>query len=165
MTSTPAQHDALTIYLNDHLAAMTGTVELAKRAAASDQGSLLGPPLATLAGDLEADRGALVDLMARLDVGVTAYKVAAGWAAEKVGRLKLNGSWVSRSPLAPVVETEGLRLGIEHSACAWRTLLSLGDERLDTTEIERLATRSKNQVAVVERLRRQAAGTALGGTA
>lgn len=33
MTSSPAQHDALTIYLNDHLAAMTGSVELAKRAA------------------------------------------------------------------------------------------------------------------------------------
>lgn len=165
MTGTDQQQSMLTIYLNDHLAGATGGVELARRAAGSERGSPLGPPLQALAAGLAADRETLRELMAALDVGVTTYKVYAGWAAEKLGRFKLNGSWLSRSPLAPVIETEGLRLVVEANASVWRTLRALAetDRRLDAGTIDALVERAREQAEVVERLRRQASATAFGG--
>ena len=156
---TAQQEQALAIYLNDHLAGATGGLELAKRAAAAEQGSPLGPPLAALAAQIAADREALRTVMSRLRVRVQTYKVGAGWAAEKVGRLKLNGSWLSRTQLAPVLETEGLALGIAGKAALWRALRTLAesDERLDAAELDQLLARAADQADVVERLRRQAA--------
>jgi hypothetical protein len=91
--------------------------------------------------------------------------VYAGWAAEKIGRLKLNGGLLGRTPLAPVLETEGLRLGIEGTACLWRALRAFAsvDDRLDADQLDRLLARAGEQAEVVERLRRQAAATAFGG--
>ncbi len=162
---TEQQSAALSIYLNDHLAAATGGVELARRAAAAEQGSPLGAPLRALAGDLEADRRALTELMARLGVGVTSYKLAGAWLAEKAGRLKPNGGWLHRSALAPVVETEGLRLVAEHGAAAWRTLRALAgsDIRLDAAELDRLVDRAAEQAAVAGRLAAESAAHAFGG--
>ncbi len=162
---TDAQDSALGIYLNDHLAGATGGLELARRAAAAEQASPLGPPLHALAEEIAQDRETLKALMARLGVGVSTYKVYAGWLAEKVGRLKLNGSVVSRTPLAAVIETEGLRLGIEAKAGLWRAMRSLadGDERLTVAELDRLLSRAQEQSDVAERLRAQAAAIAFGG--
>ena len=39
--------------------------------------------------------------------------MVAGWVAEKAGRLKLNGSLLTYSPLSRLVELEGLSLGVE----------------------------------------------------
>jgi predicted DNA-binding ribbon-helix-helix protein len=162
---TAQQEQALAIYLNDHLAAATAGVELAKRAAAAEEGSPLGPPLAALAAEIAADREALKTMMSRLRVRIQTYKVGAGWVAEKAGRLKLNGSWLSRSPLAPVIETDGLAMGIEGKAALWRTLRSLAaaDQRIDVAELDQLLSRAAQHAEVVERLRRQAAATAFGG--
>lgn len=162
---TEAQETALRIYLNDHLAGATGGVELARRAATAEQASPLGPPLRSLAEGIAEDRDALHELMDRLGVGVQSYKVYAGWLAEKVGRLKLNGSLVSRTPLAAVLETEGLRLGIKGKAVMWQVLRGLADtdDRLHVAELDRLLARASDQVDVVERLQAQAAAAAFGG--
>lgn len=162
---TPSQERVLTIYLNDHLAAATGGVELARRAAGAERSSPLGPPLRALAEALGDDRDALRSVMGDLDVPVTSYKVYAGWVAEKVGRLKLNGSWVSRSSLSPVVEIEGLRLVVEHQAALWRTLQAqaVGDVRLDSARMDQQVTRWAEHAQVLERLRAQAAASAFGG--
>ncbi len=166
---TPAQQQALAIYLNDHLAGLTGVVELARRAARGEGSSPLAPPLRTLAADLAADRDALRELMGRLGVRVAAYKVGGGWVAEKLGRLKLNGAWLHRSALAPVVELEGLGLGIAANAATWRVLRGLAasapalDPVDDVARLDRLLDRSAQQAALVERLGLQAAASALGG--
>ena len=162
---TPTQERMLAIYLNDHLATATGGVELARRAAGAEKRSPLGPPLRALADGLAADRDALRSLMADLGVPEARYKVYAGWAAEKAGRLKLNGSWVSRSPLSPVVEVESLRLVVEHLADLWRTVhaQAVVDVRLDTARVEQLRNRAAEHLEVLQRLRAQAAATAFGG--
>lgn len=56
------------------------------------RGTELGAFLERLQADIEEDRRALEDLMSRLDVSTDQLKLAAAWAGEKVGRLKLNGS-------------------------------------------------------------------------
>ncbi|MGH8894577.1 MAG: hypothetical protein ACRDWY_14925 [Actinomycetes bacterium] len=145
----------LEIYLNDHLGGATGGVELVRRAAAAQRGTRNGPELRQLAEEIAADRETLLAIMRRLDVPVRLYKVGAGWAAEKVGRLKLNGAWVGRSPLSSVVELEGLLVGVNGKAALWRTLRGLADAdpRLDAAELDGLMRRADDQLKRIEDLR------------
>ncbi len=154
----------LDIYLNDHLGAATGGVELARRTASAQRETPRGPDLARLAEEIDADRSSLLAIMRALGVGVAHYKVGAGWVAEKVGRLKLNGSWVSRSPLSSVVELEGLVMGITGKLALWRTLRALADTepRLDPVELDRLVARAAEQRDRVEQLRLQVSADVLG---
>jgi hypothetical protein len=143
----------LGIYLNDHLAGATGGFELARRAATSqlDHGAVLGQ----LADEIHADRTALLDMMVALGIKVRRYKVYAGWMAEKVGRLKLNGRIAARSPLSGLVELEMLRLGVEGKAAGWLTLRALAerDGRLDAERLDELISRARRQSETLEELR------------
>ena len=93
----------LAIYLNDHLAGSTVGVELARRAAANNRKSAYGRFLEQLAAEIREDRETLLDIMRSLGVGIDRVKVSAAWAAEKLGRLKLNGRLLGYSPLSRLV--------------------------------------------------------------
>jgi hypothetical protein len=161
----------LGIYLNDHLAGATGGAELARRVAAARRGEEEGDTLLRFAADVAADRAALLDMMAALNVPVRAYKVYAGWIGEKAGRLKLNGRLLGRSPLSSLEELEMMRLGVEGKAAGWRTLQLLADTdpRLDRARLAELIARAKSQRELLEDLRVRAAravvsqGRAAGG--
>jgi hypothetical protein len=154
----------LAIYLNDHLAGATGGVELARRAAAWYPVPGQQATLGRLAADIAQDRMALLDLMAALGVPVRRYKVGVAWAAEKAGRLKLNGSLLTRSPLSNLEELEMLRLGVEGKAAGWRTLreLAKADGRLRPGTLDELITRAREQASLLEELRVQAAAQLIG---
>src|ERR1700685_4093213 len=97
--------------------------------------------------------------MAVLGMPVRRYKVGVAWAAEKAGRLKLNGRLRSRSPLSNLEELEMLRLGVEGKAAGWRTLRVLAgfDPRLDAVRLEGLMSRARDQADLLEELRVRAA--------
>ena len=154
----------LGIYLNDHLAGATGGLELFRRATGSHAGTAAGDVLKRLTAEVEEDREALLAIMKDLGVPVRQYKVAAGWLAEKAGRLKLNGRLLSRSPLSSVVELEGLHLGVLGKAAGWRTLRALADRepRLEAAALDRLIARATAQATELEDLRLAAATEALG---
>jgi predicted DNA-binding ribbon-helix-helix protein len=146
----------LPIYLNDHYAGSTLGVELAKRAAKNNNGNVeFGPPLATLAAEIDEDRDALKQIMGRLDVSEDRIKASIFWLGEKVGRLKPNGELLQFSPLSRVVELEGLITGVSGKLSLWRTLLELAerDERLDAGELEVLAGRAEDQLLRLHALR------------
>jgi hypothetical protein len=103
----------LGIYLNDHLAGSVLGVELARRSLAANEGSELGAFLRALLVEIVEDRATLIQLMERLSVPRSNGKIAAAWLAERLGRLKLNGQFTGYSPLSPLVELEGLAVGIE----------------------------------------------------
>jgi hypothetical protein len=149
----------LAIYLSDHLAGATAGVELVRRTAAAQRSTARGPDLARLADEIAADREALLTVMRRLGAPVRPHKIAVGWLAEKAGRLKPNGTWVTRSPLSSVVELEGLLLGITGKLALWRTLRSLADRdgRLDAADLDRLIRVAVRQRDEVEAMRDQAA--------
>jgi hypothetical protein len=155
----------IAIYLNDHLAAATGALELARRAAGSNAGNDYGPFLAELAGEIEDDLHALEVVMERLAVGRDRLKVAAGWAAEKAGRLKLNGQLLGYSPLSRVVELEMLSLGVEGKLSLWRVLepLAADDPRLRDVDVTDLMTRARSQRRRLEPRRLRAAREAFAG--
>jgi hypothetical protein len=154
----------LPIYLNDHLAGSTAALELARRALRSNSQNEYGPPLARLAAEVEQDRKTLLSIMAGLGVGSDRAKLIAAWAAEKVGRLKLNGRLLGYSPLSRLMELEVLLLGVTGKLALWRALDQLApqDPRLDRGELERLMERAAGQLQEIETLRQRAVIDAFG---
>lgn len=152
----------LATYLNDHLGGATAGVELVRRAARENAGSELGAFLSDLAAQIEADREALKAIMGELDVKADRAKVAGGWAAEKVGRLKPNAQLRGYSPLSPLVELEGLLVGIQGKLGLWRALAEIADALgLDRVRLQELAAGAETQQADVERHRIDVARRAL----
>jgi hypothetical protein len=160
-----ADNALLGIYLNDHLAGAVAGTGLAGRLAAAERGKPGGAMLARLAGEIEEDRAALLDMMAALGIPVRRYKTVAAWVAERVGRVKPNGHLISRSPLSRVVELEAMRLGVEGKAAGWRTLRLRAerDPRLDAARLDALIAGAEKQIDELERLRANAAADAFGG--
>jgi hypothetical protein len=153
---------ALGIYLNDHLAGATAGTALAHRMARTHQDQ--AERLIRLAAEIASDRAVLMDMMAALEIPVRSYKVAAAWAGEKAGRLKLNGHLFTRSPLSGLEELEILRLGVEGKAAGWRTLRTLAetDRRLDPARLDDLLARARRQSEELEDLRIRAAAAVIG---
>jgi hypothetical protein len=158
-SGAPSSATLRAIYLNDHLTAATAGVELFKRAANGQSHPARRTALGHLATEVASDRDALVAIMAKLGVRPAPHRIALGWAAEKLGRLKTNGSLLQRSPLSDLVELEGMLLGVQGKACLWRSLgvLAATDTRLDAHELELLEKRAASQCAELEAMRRSAA--------
>ena len=150
----PSPSKYLATYLNDHLLGATVGMELVRRAARENQGSELGAFLTGLAREIEDDRETLLALMAELGVKPDRLKVAAGWTGEKLGRLKPNAQLRGYSPLSPLVELEGLLIGIQGKLAMWQVLAELAVELgLDRARLEELTARAERQQADVERHR------------
>jgi hypothetical protein len=145
------------VYLNDHLAAATGALELFRRAAGSHP-TPRREELARLCSEVQADRDRLRTLMSRLDVGENQAMVAVGWIGERLGRFKPNGYLVSRSPLADVVELEGMRVAVHTKLACWQVLraVAVHDTRIAKTEIEELIARAEDQEKRLYKLHLQA---------
>lgn len=144
----------LATYLNDHLAGSTAGLELARRAASENDGTPLGRFLTGLAEEIAEDRQALEEIMDKLGVGIDHKKVAAGWLAEKAGRLKPNAQLLGYSPLSPLIELEGLSVGVEGKRAMWRALREVADEHdLDAARLDELAKRARRQRDRLERQR------------
>lgn len=155
----------LGIYLNDHLTGAIAGVELARRLARSEGEWAGNGKLERLADEVTADRDALVEIMMALDEPVRRLGLWAGWGVEKLGRLKLNGRVISRSPLSRVVELEAMRLAVEGKLAGWRCLRvrAADDRRLDTGRLDELITGGRSQVTRLERLRLRAVTELFGG--
>jgi hypothetical protein len=149
----------LPIYLNDHLAGATAGADLARRVAGSNDGNEdYRLPLSQLAREIEEDREALRAIMSRLDIGSDRAKQLLAWAAEKAGRLKLNGHLLSYSPLSRLEELEMLALGVAGKRSLWLSLLLLAPDQecLSTQELEQLIGRAEEQLDTIETCRQRA---------
>jgi hypothetical protein len=150
----------LAIYLQDHLAGATGGLELARRAAASNEGTPLGEFLEGLAEDIAEDRDVLVGIMDDLDVSQDKIKNALGWGAEKLGRLKPNGQLTGYSPLSRVVELEGLTVGVRGKLSLWENLRTTFGEEVAGRNLDGLIARAKGQIEGLTEHRTEAARVA-----
>jgi hypothetical protein len=158
----PSPSKYLATYLNDHVLGATLGTELVKRAARENQGSQLGEFLTGLARDIDDDRDTLLAVMREIGVKPDRLKVAAGWTGEKLGRLKPNAQLRGYSPLSPLVELEGLLIGIQGKLAMWQLLAEVApDVGLDRARLEALAARAERQQADVERHRRDVGRRAL----
>lgn len=149
----------LGIYLQDGLAAATGGLEMAKRAAGSNEGTTYGEYLAQVRDEVAEDRESLLGLMQALEVGPDHIKNASAWTAEKAGRLKLNGSLTSYSPLSRVVELDVLTLMARARLSMWEALrvVAPGEPELAEARLDILVERSQRQLEGLGRERAKAA--------
>ena len=163
---TPAllSNDLLTIYLNDHLAGATAGSDLATRAASENEGNEFGDALAPLAEEIAQDREELVAIMSALGRQIDHVKLAVGWTAEKLARIKPNGRVFGYSPLSRLLELEGLQGGVRAKRALWAALEEVADlyPALDPARLHVLHARADSQLEVVDRLQRRAARLALG---
>lgn len=153
----------LVTYLNDHLAGAMAAGEVVSRALASNRGDeRFKTPLTELRREIWEDRQSLLEIMEGLDVRVDKAKQLFAWAAEKVGRLKLNGRVCGYSPLSRVVELEFLALGVTGKLALWRTLIALSPAHptLDVKRLERLVARASRQLEMIEECRKEAVAEA-----
>ncbi|MEU3526781.1 hypothetical protein AB0E62_23420 [Streptomyces sp. NPDC038707] len=166
-TGRTAGPKPLGIYLNDHLAGATAGTGRAARLARTARGCALGRAIEPVAAEIAQDRTALLDIMRDLGVPVRRYKVCAGWAAERLGRLKPNGHLVRPAPLGTLLDLEALRLGVEGKAACWYTLrrLAATDGRLDPARLDTLLERARRQQERIEEWRVRQAEEALAAAA
>ena len=153
------------IYLQDQLAAATGAVEMANRTAGSNEGSEYGEYLAQVRDEVTADRDALRELMEKLGVKPDRVKIAGAWTAEKAGRLKLNGTLTSYSPLSRVVELDMLTLMARARLSLWEALrvVAPGEPALTEAHLDELCARAQSQLEGLGRERAKAARDAFAG--
>jgi hypothetical protein len=158
-------HDLLSTYLNDHLGGSTTGTELAERLAEQNRGTPYEPFLQRLSDEIKEDRDALQDIMRRLDVKESKVKVAGGWAAERLSRLKPNDRLVGYSPLSRLLELEGLSTGVQGKLSLWQVLGACADAEptLDKAELARLEQRARSQLEGLEQHRIQAGREAFVG--
>ena len=143
----------LRVYLNDHLCGSIAGCSLARRAVANATVPEIRASLEVLVPEIESDRQALRNLMRRFGVPADPVKVGAGYVLERVGRFKLNGHLVKRSPLSSVVELEILSLGVEGKLALWRNLRSVSSVTELSEALAELIDRAEAQRAELERLR------------
>ena len=156
--------EELSIYLNDHFAGATGGLELAKRAAGANADNEYGAVLDDLVEELESERESLRTLIEELGYGVDPIKAGAGWVAEKFGRLKLNGSLLSYSPLSRLIELEGLTIGVTGKLSMWRNLRASVGHGIESVDLDTLITQAESQLARLDPLRTSAAAEAFAST-
>jgi hypothetical protein len=94
--------------------------------------------------------------MRQLAVTPNALKVGTVRAAEFVGRLKLNGRILERSPLSSVVELETLVVGVRGKEALWTSLQRAGVS-LEGVDFDALVESARAQGAELEALRLSAA--------
>jgi len=156
----------LAIYLQDHLAGATAGLELARRSAGANAGTPYGPFLERLRDEIVEDRQSLVEIMERFGIGADRLKNAGAWTLEKAGRLKLNGSWTSYSPLSRVIELDGLTTGVRVKLSLWENLrvVASGEPHLAEAELDRLVERAQSQLEGLGQERARASREAFIGT-
>jgi hypothetical protein len=149
----------LRIYLNDHLGASMGGMELSRRALSNNEGTEFAETLRRIFDGITDERKALTEVIDTIGASTDTVKQAAAWVAEKVGRLKLNGQVTGYSPLSRLLEFEGLAVGIEAKKSLWRALARVAesDPRLDKSHLEALAAQAQRQREEMEELRLKAA--------
>lgn len=147
----------LALYLNDHLAGSYAGAALARRIAREHAGGPAAPDLWRLAREIAEDRDELVGLMRSLGVRPRWHRRLLGAAAEKAGRLKLNGRLVRRSPLSDLLEAEAMRSGVQGKLALWRALRAVATDDLLDSRLQRLENRAERQADLLDARHAEAA--------
>jgi hypothetical protein len=157
--------ELLGIYVNDHLAAATGGIELVSRMLGRHRQTEYEPQLEQLLDELREERAAVRTSLAALGLPVRQYKQVATWIGEKVTRAKLNGHVLTRSPLSDVVEFEFITVAVLAKRAGFESFRAAAeaDPRIDGPLFERLIAQADKQHHWLADVRREVAARVFGG--
>lgn len=154
--------DLISLYLSDHLTGATAGTNRIERMAADFVDTPVYADLAGLAEGIRANREFLRNLIDDLGFARRPYRQAAAWAAERVGRLKLNGRVIERSPMTMLLETELMRSGVQGQVGLWETLHEhAGELGLDREVFSRLIEDTHRMLETLEKVHAYARSRAL----
>lgn len=147
--------DALTTYLNDHLAGSVGAIELLDTLVEHATLADVRQTLVGLRTEIKADQETLRRVLEHAGGQVSAVRRAGAWLGEKAGRLKLLADDPSTGTLARLESFEMLALGILGKASLWRSLATVQPRRpeLSAFDFAALEQRARDQHGIAERLR------------
>src|SRR4051812_479965 len=145
--------DALTTYLQDHLAGALHAIELLKAMRDHFAGEALGGFSAEMLAEVEADREVLATLTERAGGTAGGMKEWGAWLSEKVSRLKLRHG--SADGLGTFEALEFLVIGIHGKRALWLAMKEVAtfDARLQGLDFSELIGRAENQHERVEKRR------------
>ncbi len=142
----------LGLYLSDHFTGATAGLERVERMVAAYSDTPFHGELAELAEQIRAERELHRSLLDTLGVPRRRHRQAAAWVAERVGRLKLNGRVVERSPLSALLEAELLRSAVLGKIGGWQTLGEHAEELgLDPAQFAELTDLAHRQLEMLDR--------------
>lgn len=113
-------------YVGDHIAVAAGVGGLARRMASAERWHPHHADLERLVGVLAEDERELQAVLTRRGIRRVTLKALLARPAELGGRLKANGTLIRSSPLTPLVELDGLRLGLAACQVPWAALSEAG---------------------------------------
>lgn len=150
----------LAIYLDDHRAGAAAGAALARRVQDRYGAEPGFEALNALKQDIDADVRTLDALRDRLGVHGGGLKRAIALIGERLGRLKLNGRIVRRSPLSKLLELEMLTAGVAAKERLWAGLMAACDtEQLADVDLHEQRARADDQLDRLRALHRRAAAS------
>jgi hypothetical protein len=154
--------EALSTYLNDHLAGSVGAVEMVERTIRENAGDPFAARLAGVLAEIREDQAVLQGLIERVGAGQSTLKKAGAWLAEKAGRVKLGGT-DQPGELSRMEVLEMLAMGIHGKGALWRALRVVTDRYVELRELDLagLEQRAAAQHQEVDAMRLEAAQAAL----
>jgi hypothetical protein len=147
------KNDALTTYLQDHLAGALHAIELLKSMREHFSGEPLGTFADELLSEVEADRDVLARLTESVGGTVGGMKEWGAWLTEKVSRLKLKHG--SADGLGTFEALEFLVIGIHGKRALWRAMEAVAPNQphLRNIDFAGLIARAESQHQKVEEQR------------
>jgi nucleoside-diphosphate-sugar epimerase len=142
----------LGLYLSDHFTGSTAGLERIERMVEAYRDTPFHGELAEIAEQIRAERELIRSVLDALGVPRRPYRQAAAWVAERVGRLKLDGRLLARSPMTAVLEAELMRSAILGKIGGWQTLGEHAqDLGLDPAQLAELIETAEHQIAMLDR--------------
>jgi len=160
--NTAVDRDALTTYLNDHLAGSVAALDLMDHLAEGEQEPGFEAWLAELRADVKQEQRTLQELVDSIG-SENPVAQAMAWMGEKMARIKVGRSAADPASLRRFEALEALALGFCGRRMLWRTLAHLAEHSplRSGLSFDELAARVEPHIAALEKLRLQAALDAL----
>jgi hypothetical protein len=154
-------HDAIGVYLNDHLAGSVAALEIMERVCGAQANSHLATELAELKQAVESDQEILRELIAAYGKSESTLAKTLGWMGEKVSRAKNSLNRGDEDDLMLFEALEILALGFHGRLALWNLLATLQGDLQDGHDFPVLAIRVREQIGRLERFRLHAGRIAL----
>ncbi|GAB3309789.1 hypothetical protein EK0264_08980 [Epidermidibacterium keratini] len=146
-------------YLQHHWTGAAAGTAMFRRVARTHPDRESAQVLSGMSQEIAQDRRSLQQIMKSVGVKPSRLGSLTGQIAERLGRLKPNGSLLRRSPLTDVIELEALRAAVAAKLSGWQVLRALADhdKRLDAGQLDELQNRALDQQERLAALHRRVA--------